>query len=43
MHDFWTIDDEEQQEQEMFHFLKNLALLGGALAFLGIAQDDRKN
>jgi uncharacterized membrane protein YphA (DoxX/SURF4 family) len=40
MHDFWTIDDEQQKENQMIHFLKNVALLGGALAFLRIGQDD---
>lgn len=43
MHDFWAIDDEQEREQQMIHFLKNAALLGGTLAFLGIAQDDRKH
>ncbi|QSW99315.1 DoxX family protein [Haloterrigena alkaliphila] len=38
MHDFWNAEDEEQQQQELIHFLKNTALLGGALAFLEIAQ-----
>jgi uncharacterized membrane protein YphA (DoxX/SURF4 family) len=40
MHDFWTIDDDQESEQQLIHFLKNTALLGGALAFLRIAQDD---
>ncbi|WP_137283481.1 DoxX family protein [Halorussus salinisoli] len=40
MHDFWTIDDEQEKQQQMIHFLKNVALLGGALAFLRIGQDD---
>ena len=38
MHDFWNEDDPQQQQQELTHFLKNTALLGGALAFLGVAQ-----
>lgn len=42
MHDFWSIEDDEQKQQQMTHFLKNLALLGGTLAFLRIGQDDRK-
>lgn len=33
MHDFWAVP-EDQQQQEMTHFLKNLALLGGALILL---------
>ena len=38
MHDFWNVDDPEQQQQELIHFLKNTALLGAALAFLQIGQ-----
>lgn len=33
MHDFWNLDA-EQREQQLIHFLKNTALLGGALFFL---------
>ena len=40
MHDFWNEDDPQQQQQEVIHFLKNTALLGGALAFLGVAQNE---
>ncbi|WP_435179762.1 DoxX family protein [Halorussus sp. AFM4] len=40
MHDFWSIDDEEQKQQQQIHFLKNAALLGAALAFLRVGQDD---
>ena len=32
MHDFWAAD-EDQKENEMNHFLKNVALLGTAIAF----------
>ncbi|QSG08796.1 DoxX family protein [Halapricum desulfuricans] len=35
MHDFWAVP-EEQQQSEMTSFLKNTALLGGALAFLAL-------
>jgi len=41
MHDFWAIDDEEERQREQTHFRKNAALLGGALAFLQIADDER--
>lgn len=34
MHDFWALDDEDQRQQQRRHFLKNTALLGGALAFM---------
>ncbi|MFD1515454.1 DoxX family protein [Halomarina rubra] len=35
MHDFWAAP-EEQQQTEMTQFLKNVALVGGALAFLAL-------
>ena len=35
MHDFWAAP-EEQQQTEMTQFLKNLVMLGGALAFLAL-------
>ncbi|MCU4717097.1 DoxX family protein [Halapricum hydrolyticum] len=35
MHDFWAVP-EDQQQSEMTNFLKNVALLGGALAFLAL-------
>ncbi|KTG11062.1 hypothetical protein AUR64_07075 [Haloprofundus marisrubri] len=34
MHDFWNIDDEMESQNELYHFLKNVGLIGGALAFL---------
>jgi putative oxidoreductase len=37
MHDFWTVEDEQQQQTEMTQFLKNVSLAGAALAFLGLA------
>ncbi len=37
MHDFWTMDDPEQQQSEMINFLKNVGLLGAVLAFLVLA------
>lgn len=39
MHRFWEVD-EEQKQSEMINFLKNVALLGGALAFFTEAQQD---
>lgn len=39
MHDFWTEDDDQQKQQQQIHFLKNVALLGAALAFLRIGED----
>jgi uncharacterized membrane protein YphA (DoxX/SURF4 family) len=35
MHDFWAVP-EDQQQDEMTHFLKNVALIGGSLAFLAL-------
>ena len=40
MHDFWNLDDPEQRQQQLLHFLKNTALLGAALAFIRIARRD---
>lgn len=34
MHDFWNVEDEDQQQMEMINFLKNAALFGAALSFL---------
>ena len=36
MHDFWALDDPEEAQAQQIHFLKNSALLGATLAFLGI-------
>ena len=38
MHDFWRADGEERQ-QELTHFLKNVVLLGAALAFVAFGQE----
>lgn len=37
MHNFWSITDPQQRMVEMISFMKNMALLGSALMFLGIA------
>lgn len=39
MHDFWAAP-EDQQQNEMVNFLKNIALTGGALAFLALGGVD---
>jgi len=36
MHDFWAVP-EDQQQSEMTNFLKNVALLGGALVFFALS------
>ncbi len=41
IHDFWNVDDPELQQQEFFHFAKNAALLGAALAFLKLALSEQ--
>lgn len=38
MHDFWNLEG-EQREQQIIHFLKNTALLGGAVFFLARGPD----
>jgi putative oxidoreductase len=38
MHNFWTVEDPNQRMQEMTNFTKNLALLGGALALMGMEE-----
>lgn len=35
IHDFWNVDDTGEKQQQMTHFLKYPALLGGALALFG--------
>lgn len=36
MHDFWAVDDPEEQQTEMTSFLKNLYGAGAALALLAL-------
>ncbi|MGA6983897.1 MAG: DoxX family protein [Candidatus Sulfotelmatobacter sp.] len=36
MHDFWKAQDPEKRQQEMINFSKNMALLGGSLALMGV-------
>jgi len=36
MHDFWAVP-EDQQQDEMTQFLKNVAMAGGAVALLAVA------
>jgi putative oxidoreductase len=38
MHDFWKQENQEKQQQEMIQFTKNMALLGGALALMGMEE-----
>jgi len=38
MHDFWTIEDDEERQEEFFQFLKNGALFGAAIALARLAR-----
>jgi uncharacterized membrane protein YphA (DoxX/SURF4 family) len=38
MHDFWAAPD-DQAENEMIHFIKNVELLGASLVFLALATE----
>lgn len=36
IHDFWNVDDDGERQQQLTHFLKNTALLGGALVLFAL-------
>lgn len=38
MHDFWQAEDQNHRQNEMINFMKNVALLGGALALMGVEE-----
>jgi uncharacterized membrane protein YphA (DoxX/SURF4 family) len=38
MHDFWKQEDPNQRMNDMINFSKNMALLGGALALMGVEE-----
>ena len=38
MHDFWTAEDPQERMNHMIHFMKNMALLGAALALMGVEE-----
>ena len=38
MHDFWKAEDPNQRMNDMVNFSKNMALLGGALALMGVEE-----
>jgi uncharacterized membrane protein YphA (DoxX/SURF4 family) len=42
MHDFWKVQDPEKRQQEMINFSKNMALLGGSLALIGVEGGRRR-
>jgi putative oxidoreductase len=39
MHDFWNLHDPQQRAADQVHFLKNVALIGAALALMSGASD----
>jgi putative oxidoreductase len=38
MHDFWRTRDPSERMNEMINFSKNMALLGGAIALMGVEE-----
>jgi putative oxidoreductase len=38
MHNFWTHQDPNQRQNELIHFSKNMALLGAAVALMGVEE-----
>ncbi len=38
MHDFWRAEDPNQRSGDMINFTKNMALLGAALALMGVEE-----
>jgi putative oxidoreductase len=43
MHDFWRVQDPEKRQSEMINFTKNMALLGGLLALMGVGDERARN
>lgn len=33
IHDFWALEDEQERQNQMGHFLKNLSMAGAAIVF----------
>ncbi len=38
MHDFWKAEDPNQRQNEMINFMKNMAMLGSAVALMGVEE-----
>lgn len=38
MHDFWKAEDPQQRQNDMVNFMKNMAMLGAAMALLGVEE-----
>lgn len=38
IHDFWRTEDSQQRQNEMAHFMKNMAMLGGVMALMAMEE-----
>lgn len=38
MHNFWESQDPNERQGQMVHFMKNMAMLGAAMAFMGMEE-----
>lgn len=38
MHDFWKAEDPNQRQNDMINFMKNMALLGAAMALMAVEE-----
>jgi putative oxidoreductase len=38
MHDFWASEDSQRRQNDMIHFMKNMAMLGGAMALMSMEE-----
>ena len=38
MHDFWRAEDPERRQNDMIHFMKNMAMLGAVLSLMGMEE-----
>ena len=38
IHDFWNVQDPQMKQNELINFSKNMALLGAALALMGVEE-----
>jgi uncharacterized membrane protein YphA (DoxX/SURF4 family) len=42
MHDFWNVEDPAQRQSDIIQFSKNIALLGAAIAFMGVSSEQNE-
>jgi uncharacterized membrane protein YphA (DoxX/SURF4 family) len=38
MHDFWRVENDAERQQQMSHFMKNVAMLGAALSLMAMPE-----